>query len=102
MSLRLIYRQSVRAEVSAAARWFNSRQRGSGMAFRHAVDQCVAGIVAMPFRYAVHVDDVRFAQAVPYPYLVYYTVTPTRIYIVAVRHAARQDPAAGLGGDSAN
>lgn len=89
MKPTLNYRPEVTDDLDVAVRWYESRQAGLGSRFITEVEEYIDRIHAHPLIYGVFQDDVRVAPLKTFPYVIYYRVDGTQLFILAVRHGKR-------------
>jgi plasmid stabilization system protein ParE len=82
-------------EIEDAARWYEQRRRGLGLALLASVDEAVASTVRWPHTGAPVPEvppelEVRKAAVRRFPYYLAYVVTDEEIYILAVAHNRRR------------
>ena len=84
---------SPRAEEEAlrAARWYEERSQGLGVAFLETLEQTLAGIVENPLRFPLVHQSFRRALMKRFPYGVFFRVRGEQIRISATVHLSR-DP----------
>jgi plasmid stabilization system protein ParE len=92
MNQILLLRARAEADVQAIYDWYESKQSQLGEEFLTALGQNLERIREQPELYPILYKNVRRALLRKFPYLVFFTVTPTRILVLAVLHASR-DPA---------
>ena len=95
MSGVLRFTADASAELEDAARWYEQRHAGLGMAFLAAVDDAVGTILRWPGAGAPvdGVDDdldVRRQRVRRFPYHLAYLVAADDIYVLAVAHDHRR------------
>jgi len=83
------------AELEEAARWYEQRHTGLGLAFLAAVDLTVESVTRWPGAGSLIdglPDDlvVRRSRVGRFPYHVAYLVTAEQIYILAIAHDRRR------------
>jgi plasmid stabilization system protein ParE len=91
MTLRLNFRREAEADIEEAFDWYESRSAGLGAEFLRAVDNTLAGIVRNPLAYQVVFRNTRRAVLHRFPYVVWFTVRPDDVVVVACVHGHR-DP----------
>jgi mRNA-degrading endonuclease RelE of RelBE toxin-antitoxin system len=87
---RIIFHREAKAELRAAARWYNQELPGLGRDFREESKAAVARIVAAPEAFGILYEDVRCHQLHRFPYGILYQIQPDRIFVVAVMHLHRE------------
>jgi len=82
------------AELEDAARWYEQRRAGLGLAFLTAVDDVVESILRWPRAGApmagLEALDIRRVPVSRFPYRVAYLITHEQIYVLAVAHDRRR------------
>jgi plasmid stabilization system protein ParE len=86
MSLPLEYRPEVRDDVDTAYARYEGLRAGLGDEFLKALRDQLDRIEANPALYGVLFQDVRAARLRRFPYVVYYRLEPSRIFVLAVQH----------------
>lgn len=95
MSLPVRFINAATSELEDAARWYEERHAGLGLAFLAAVDEAVASIAEWPY-IAPRLEgvsegvDVRGAPLARFPYYVAYVVVGEAIVVVAMAHERRR------------
>jgi toxin ParE1/3/4 len=85
------FHPEARAELVAAARWYDKQQPGLGRRFRREARAAVLRIVQAPETFGVIGGNVRCHVLHRFPYGILYQVHADRVYVVAVMHLHR-DP----------
>ena len=89
------FHPEAQAELMAAIRWYNDRQRGLGLRFNAMVQRSVDSILDWPKLAPVwpgrdRIPVVRAAHlSERWPYRIVYFVDGTRLWVVAVAHDKR-------------
>ncbi len=83
------------AELEDAARWYEKRRTGLGLAFLDAVDQAVESLVRWPDAAAPVAGlpaelPVRRAPVARFPYYLAYLAAPDGVHVLAVAHERRR------------
>lgn len=95
MSQQVQFASEASAELEDAARWYEQRHAGLGLAFLAAVDVAVESLVRSP-RTGAPVEglpedlDVRRAPVSRFPYHLAYLVTDDRVHVLAIAHDRRR------------
>lgn len=89
MSLGLVVRPEVEAELSEAAEWYEVRAPGLAAEFLRAVDACIASVVRNPFQYPVVHEEKRRALVRRFPYALIYVATEQEVVVLACLHGRR-------------
>lgn len=92
MSRRIVIRPLAKADLFEARDWYDRQRLGLGDDFRAAIDNLLGLVSEYPLAYPKVYREIRRAVARRFPYLVYYTVTPDSIIVMACLHG-RRDPA---------
>ena len=91
MSLPFAWRVAAQTEFEEAAKWYETKRAGLGVAFVSEVQRVLDKIADQPDRYPLVFSDIQEAPVTRFPFCVYYRVKPSRIVIIAVFHGSR-DP----------
>ena len=77
-------------DISEAAAWYNSKQKGLGKRFTQEVRSKVLFIRKNPKATAVRYDDTRCAVLDVFPFIIHYTIDDAHknIIVVAVFHSS--------------
>lgn len=95
MSLRAELVAEAAAELEDAARWYEQRHTGLGLAFVAAVDVAVESILRWPHA-GVPIDgmapdlDVRRVPVSRFPYYLAYLVSDDELHVLAIAHDRRR------------
>lgn len=95
MSQRVHLVNEASAELEDAARWYEQRHAGLGLAFVAAVDRAVESIGRWP-EAGVPIDgltldlDVRRVPVSRFPYYLAYLVSDDEIHVLAIAHDRRR------------
>jgi toxin ParE1/3/4 len=83
---------SARAELMAAAEWYETQADGLGGKFVSCMDEIIGRIKASPAGFPSWDGDRRFRRAVAqrFPYILFFREFPDSIEVIAVAHAARE------------
>ena len=95
MNRRLIVRPEAEADITDAAGWYDSRERGLGLELISEVHSAIARALRNPesFTHVRRNPTVRRVLTRRFPYRIFFIVRPDAIVIFAVLHAARHDRA---------
>ena len=88
----LIVSDAAADDVERAAAWYDRQRRGLGREFDVAVSACLAAIERYPSSFA-HARGKAIRQRAlveRFPYIVYFTETPTHVSITAIIHARQR------------
>ena len=96
MKYRLLVRRHAKADVRAAARWYELQRPGLGREFVAEVDAAVNRVAENPVQYQVLYRGVRRAIVCRFPYAVFYRIEASNIVLFCVGHLHR-DPASWKG-----
>jgi plasmid stabilization system protein ParE len=93
VSLRLVVRPEVDADLREAENWYESRRPGLGAEFLRAVRKAMSTLPDNPFRYSVRERrlQIRWSYAQPFPYRIVYRVIGNTVVIYTVLHSARHE-----------
>ena len=88
----------VEEDLRDAADFYERQQKGLGNAFLDTYEEKLREIAASPKRFPIADPrrSIRRARMPPFSYAVEYRSEPTRVFIVVVKHTAR-DPSFGRG-----
>ena len=77
-------------DISEAASWYNSKQKGLGKRFTNEVRSKVLFILEDPKASAVRYDDTRCAVLDVFPFMIHYTIDDgnTTIIVTAIFHTS--------------
>lgn len=95
MSQRVRFAPEASAELEDAARWYEQRHAGLGLAFLAAVDGAVGSLVRSPGA-GTPIDglpadlDVRRVPVSRFPYHLAYLITEQQIHVLAIAHDRRR------------
>jgi plasmid stabilization system protein ParE len=84
------FHPEARAELLAAAEYYESQQAGLGRRFIEAVADAVQRIQATPTLYQVIEGDFRKCRVLRFPYGIIFQVAYESIYIIAVMNLRRK------------
>jgi len=87
--MRLIYHPHARAELVAAATYYENRVSSLGTQFRDEANQTASRILQTPRRWRIIEADIRRALMARFPFAFYYRVLPDHVQILAVKHHKR-------------
>ena len=87
MTVRL--RPEAEADVSDAARWYESQRSGLGSVFLDEVLRTLSSISEYPDLYPRISGDVRRALIRRFPFGVFYVVDESEVVVLAVMHGRR-------------
>lgn len=86
----LRFHEEAEAELTEAARYYESQSPGLGTAFLLAVEESTAKILINPQAFPPVSIEVRRKLLERFPYGVLYVIEPDRIRILAVAHLKRR------------
>ncbi|MCX7015128.1 MAG: type II toxin-antitoxin system RelE/ParE family toxin [Candidatus Sumerlaeota bacterium] len=86
----VVFHAAARAELLAAAEYYESQQLGLGARFLGAVEDATERVQSNPVLYRIAEADVRQCRVLRFPYGVIYRVKAQHIEIVAVMHLRRK------------
>jgi plasmid stabilization system protein ParE len=78
-----------KADIEAAARWYEAQQPGLGVDFVDEVQRILGVIAAQPLRYSIRFGNWRRANLRRFPHAVFYQVLNNQPAVFAVLHARR-------------
>ena len=90
MSYRLTIRREAKADIRAAARWYERERPGLGRAFAQQIDALLDGVRENPRQYQVLYREVRRAIPRRFPYGVFYRIDGPVVLVFAVVHLHRE------------
>ena len=85
------FHPEARAELAAAARWYDKERPGLGRQFRQEAKAAISRIAQSPEAFGVIDDNVRCQILHRFPYGILYQVHADHIFVVTVMHLHR-DP----------
>lgn len=91
MKYRLLVRRGAKADVHAAARWYELQRPGLGREFVTEVDAALNRVAETPFQYQVLHREARRAIVHRFPFGVFYRIEASNIVVFCVTHLHR-DP----------
>ena len=91
--MKLHLRREAKADVRAAAQWYEKQRTGLGREFVAEIDRTLDRLAENPFMQKVLHREARRAIVHRFPYGVFYRVEGDRIIVFCVIHLHR-DPAA--------
>ncbi len=74
MGYTVVFKESVRNEVSDARRWYKLKQKGLGRLLMLSIGDTLKIIARNPFQYMRVYKDLRKAIIKPFPYNLYYCI----------------------------
>ncbi len=77
------------ADLAEALAWYGVRSTASARRFLVAVNDAVRRIAANPLAYPVAFRDLRRTRAVPFPYVLYYSIEADGLVVIALSHERR-------------
>jgi len=89
---RLVSEPRADLDIEAAFHWYEKQQSGLGLEFLDELRLAYNRIVEGPLKYPHLRSGVRRALLKRFPYVVYFSVEPIAMIVLAVLHASR-DPA---------
>lgn len=92
MSYSVRIRRAAKADIRAAALWYEKQRKGLGRDFLVKVGDAIVSLGQTPNMHQIIKANVRRALLKRFPYCVYYTVDDQLVQIIGVFHAKR-DPA---------
>ena len=96
--MRVVFTRSARSQIETIVEEIAGHPPRGAVRVRARID-AMAGLLAdhSGSGRMTEMDGVRRVPVVPYPYLIFYRVTPAAVIVQFVRHAAR-DPSSPLDG----
>jgi toxin ParE1/3/4 len=91
VTYRLTVRRQAKADIRAAARWYERQRPGLGRAFLHQIDVLLDRIREDPLQHQVVYRSVRRAIPRRFPYGLFYRIDGSAVLVFAVVHLHR-DP----------
>jgi plasmid stabilization system protein ParE len=88
--MNLEFHPEAAAEFEAAADFYHSRQPGLERRFLDSVERCTTKIKAAPQRFRKFDGEIRRALVSVFPYAILFSVSPDRIFVLAVMHCSRE------------
>lgn len=88
---RLVLRPAAKAELRAVIQWYEQQRDGLGAEFLNAMDRTLEAILEAPTSYPIWPADPRVRKKLVerFPYIVFFTVSPVLVRIVAIAHQRR-------------
>jgi plasmid stabilization system protein ParE len=91
--VRLRYTQRARQDIERIFAHLDTRSPAGAMSVKHALKRAIETIDAFPTGgQASEWKNARQRPVNPYPYIVYWTVEDSEIWILHIRHTSRQAP----------
>ena len=94
--MRVIYHQTVEAELIGAAKFYDARVCGLGSEFLAEFDHCIEVILEAPQRWRIVSGDFRRYLMPRFPYGLYYRIEGDEVRLLVVKHHS-QHPDYGMG-----
>lgn len=94
--MKLTYHPAAKAEVVAAARFYEQAVNSLGAQFLDEFDRSIAVILEAPGRWRIIRDDKRRYLMTRFPYGLYYRIVGDEVRILVVKHHS-QHPDYGMG-----
>jgi plasmid stabilization system protein ParE len=93
VSLRLVVRPEVDADLLEAETWYEDQESGLGQKFLKATLETIERLLQNPFLHRVRYGrrQVRWAYVRQFPYKVVFSVSDNTVVVYAVIHGARHD-----------
>lgn len=90
--IRLRVVAEAEAEMSAAALWYESKRSGLGAEYLASIDEAFERIGDGPLAFPVWKPDKPYRRCVVerFPFVIFFTVSPSVILVLAVAHAKRR------------
>jgi plasmid stabilization system protein ParE len=92
MNLPLVFGPQVQHDVDSAYEWYEKERPGLGERLLAAIRVNLARVQTDPHHFAVIYRRVRAALVETFPYVVYFRIERTRLFVLAILHGHR-DPA---------
>jgi plasmid stabilization system protein ParE len=89
VSLRLVVRPEVEAELSEAAEWYEVRAPGLAAEFLRAVDARIASVLRNPSQYPLVHEQKRRALVRRFPFSLIYVASEHEVVVLACMHSRR-------------
>jgi plasmid stabilization system protein ParE len=86
--LKAIILPFAKRDISEAAKWYNSKQKGLGKRFTQEVRSKVLFIQENPEATALKYDKTRCAVLDVFPFMVHYIIENNKILVTAVFHTS--------------
>ncbi len=90
MTYRLTVRRQAKADIRAAARWYERQRPGLGRAFVQQVDLLLDRVRQNPLQYQVVYRGIRRAIPRRFPYGLFYRIDGSDVLVFAVVHLYRE------------
>lgn len=95
MTYRVLVRRAAKADIRAAARWYELQRPGLGREYIAEVDAAMDRVMENPMQYQVLHRETRRAIVQRFPYGMFYRIEGSKIIVFCVSHLHR-DPAVWL------
>lgn len=89
MLSQIVFHPRVESDVSTVVAHYDSCSAGLGLRFKARFYVTVDEIMILPSKYARKVGDIRTCLIRPFPYLIYFAVEDSRVFILTVQYAGR-------------
>jgi plasmid stabilization system protein ParE len=90
MTLRLVLRPEVEAEITHAYFWYKRRSPSAGSAFLRSLDDRISAILEAPEQNEMVYPPARRALLDRFPYALYFGVEGSELVVVACCHTRRR------------
>jgi toxin ParE1/3/4 len=92
MSLPIVFGPHVQHDVDSAYEWYDKERPGLGERLLAAIRDTLERVQSDPRHFGVIYRRVRAALVETFPYVVYFRIEHTRLFVLAILHGHR-DPA---------
>ncbi len=89
MSRRIILRPNAEADMSEAARWYESHRQGLGDQFIDEMSRALSLLETLAERHPIYYRGFRRMPTHRFPYKVFYRIEGADVIVVRVLHAKR-------------
>ncbi|MFL6193457.1 MAG: type II toxin-antitoxin system RelE/ParE family toxin [Thermoanaerobaculia bacterium] len=87
--VRVVVRPRAEEEAREAAKYYEEKSSGLGIAFLEIVEQTLSAISENPLRFPVQHRDVRRALLKRFPYGVFFRIRRDEARVIAILHLSR-------------
>jgi len=89
MDYNLVLKARAENELSDAISWYESQQRGLGLAFLNTIETYLNGIQQNPYLYPSRKIPYREAVVRKFPYIIIYEVVDNEVVVYSIFHTHR-------------
>jgi toxin ParE1/3/4 len=89
--MKVRYTVRAQSDLDAIFNYLDQRSPAGAQSVKNVIERRIAGLAEFPFMAPVTEEpDIRELTILRYPYKVYYEVQSDEVWIIHIRHAARQ------------